>query len=442
MHARHGFRSHEGNPQDSDDEMNRPGAPTAPEAGSAVAGPRAAPAGSAPPPGLLCVANFPANTGYAWGFIEGLYAGLAERVAAAGGRTYVAYPAMATPPLTLQGSAARPVQLDVRTASARCMRATIAFVRRLNIRVLYLADRPAWSPAYALLRAAGVRRIVVHDHTSGERTRPTGWKRTLKRWSRRIRPMLADDVVAVSDFVLRRQLDVELVPRQRAHRIHNSLELPAPDPQAAARLRELLGLERDVPVVACASRATAEKGVHHLLRAFDTLEDRAGAAPVLLYMGDGPALPELQALRASLPSRDRIVLAGHRPDAAALLGGADVCVVPSVWQEAFGLAALEPMARGVAVIATRAGGLPEVVEDGVTGVLVAPGSEAELAAALRRLLSDAAERRRLGESGARRARERFSRAAQLDALYPLIMPPVPARPEQSRRWSADAEPVV
>lgn len=406
-------------------------------------GPRAP---SARPPALLCVANFPANTGYAWDFIEGLYAGLADRVAAAGGRTYVAYPRISAPPRTLAGSAAEAVALDLAFDRPRCIAATMGFVRRNRVRVLYLADRPAWHPAYALLRLAGVRRIVVHDHTSGARTPPKGLRRVAKRWSRRLTPMLADDVVAVSDYVARRKTEVDLVPPGRVRRIHNSLELPAPDPAAPGRLRAFLGVPADVPVVACASRATAEKGVHHLLRAFDTLaaaqEAQGAALPVLLYLGDGPALADLHALRATLPSRDRIVLPGHRPDAAALLGGADVAVVPSIWQEAFGLAALEPMARGVPVVATRAGGLPEVVEDGVTGVLVAPGSEPELAAALARLLADPAERRRLGRTGAARARERFGRAAELDALFPLVMPAPPAAPRGSWRWRADAEPVL
>ncbi len=423
--------------------MNRPATP--PDVGSRR-GASAARAPSARPPALLCVANYPANTGYAWGFIEGLYAGLADRVAAAGGRTYVAYPAIAAPPRTLAGSAAEPVVLEFGLDTPRCIRATVGFVRRAHVRVLYLADHPAWHPAYALLRLAGVRRIVVHDHTSGERTPPAGLKRLAKAWSRRVSPMLADDVVAVSDYVARRKIEVDLVPPARVRRIHNSLELPAPDPAAPARLRAFLGLPPDVPVVACASRATAEKGVHHLLRAFDTLVaaqgGSAGEPPVLLYLGDGPALGDLEALCASLASRDRIVLAGHQPDAAALLGGADIAVVPSIWQEAFGLAALEPMARGVPVIATRAGGLPEVVEDGVTGVLVAPGSEPELAAALARLLADPAERRRLGQSGAARARARFGRRAQLDALQPLVMPVPPAAPRGSWRWRADAEPVL
>jgi len=203
---------------------------------------------------------------------------------------------------------------------------------------------------------------------------------------------------------------------------------------AAARLRQTFALPADALVVGCAARVVPEKGVHHLLRAFDTLlAGWPGAAPWLLCLGDGPGLAELRALRQRLPGRERILLAGHHPDAAALLGGADVCVVPSVWQEAFGLSALEPMARGVPVAASRVGGLPEVVEDGVTGVLVEPGAEAELAGALARLLASPELRRRLGRSGRRRALERFSRARQLDALLDLVAPGFgPAHGRRSR----------
>lgn len=380
--------------------------------------------GTAPMPALLCVANFPANTGYAWDFIEALYAGIADRLAPLGVRTFVAYPRVAAPPRTLAGSAARPVELDVRFDSIRGVRATLSFVRRHGVTVLYLADREAWHPAYALLRLGGVKLIVVHDHTSGERRAPTGARRAIKEATRHARACLADEVIAVSDYVLRRKLAVDLVPRARARRVWNSIEPPARDPGAAARLRRELRLPQDALVVVGASRATGEKGIHHLLRAFDSVVDSwtgPGEAPWLVYMGDGPSLQDIQAVRESLPHRDRIVLPGHRADARVLLAGADVCVVPSVWQEAFGLAALEPMSAGVPVVVTRVGGLPEVVVDEVTGLVVAPGSEPELARALERLLRDRALRQRLGVNGRRRARERFGRRQQIDELTRILM---------------------
>jgi glycosyltransferase involved in cell wall biosynthesis len=105
--------------------------------------------------------------------------------------------------------------------------------------------------------------------------------------------------------------------------------------------------------------------------------------------------------------RDRVVFAGRRDDAAELLVELDVLALPS-WTEGLPLVVLEAMARRRPVVATPVGGTPEVVVDGETGLLVPPRDPDALAAALRRLLADADLRRRMGDAGYERVRERFS----------------------------------
>lgn len=371
------------------------------------------------PGNLLCVANFPANTGYAWDFIEGLYAGIADALAPAGVRTWVAYPQVDRPPVTLEGSTAVPLELDVGYRTPGQLLRLLRTIRRLDIRALYLSDRAAWHPGYVLLRLAGVRRIVVHDHTSGERTPPRGLKRLVKGSLRRFRPALADVVLAVSDYVGRRKVEVDLVDPARVRVVWNSVEIPEQVDRNA--LRDLLDIPRDRPVVLSVSRAAEYKGIQHLLRAFDRVwKGGARPRPVLIYLGDGPYMDELRALRDALPSRDDILMPGYRPGAARLIGGADLCVVPSTWAEAFGLAALEPAARGVPVVATRVGGIPEVVVDGETGVLVEPADVEALADAIEDLLADDEARRTMGEAGRARAAATFSRAQQIRELATLF----------------------
>lgn len=373
----------------------------------------------------MCVANYAANTGFAWDFIEGLYAGVAEALARREIRTCVAYPAIPERPYALAESPAEAVEQPMRLRDPRSVKQMCDRIRALGVRVLYLADRPVWHPAYARFRAAGVRHIIVHDHTSGERTVPRGVKRWLKRVRHQMPGTLADVIIAVSDFVALRKVQVDAVPAERVVRIWNSVELPATDESigsAAAAARVALGVPDERPLVLCVCRASPEKGVDHLFRAFDKLlQDGAlNTEPMLAYLGDGPELQRLHALRDSLASRDGILLAGYRDDAPRLVGGADVCVVPSVWAEAFGLAALEPMARAVPVIASRVGGIPEVVVDGETGILVPPADEAALASAIRSLLDNPQTRERMGRAGAQRAAQHFSRERQLRDLVELI----------------------
>ncbi len=372
---------------------------------------------------LLCVANFPANTGYAWDYIERVYARIADHLATHGVRTLVAYPEMVEPPRTLAGSAAQPVVLGVPFDDAAAVRGIEDFIRREDVRTLYLTDHPARSRVYRRLRRAGARWIVVHDRTSGERTRPRGLKRAAKWLLARLSGSTADVVVAVSDYVARRQIEVGLVPARRVVRIWNGISLPPAADSSAAPTRALLGVGADRVVVGCACRAAPEKGVHHLLRAFDRATRDARVRdrrPLLFYAGDGPQMGDLEELRQTLYAREDIHLLGYRPDAPALVAGVDVCVVPSVWQDAFPNAVLESMASGRAVIATSVGGIPDMIEDGVSGLLVPPGDEAALAAAIVTLLSDPARRAALGQAARERVAARFTLTEQVCRLTTLI----------------------
>lgn len=141
---------------------------------------------------------------------------------------------------------------------------------------------------------------------------------------------------------------------------------------------------------------TADKGVGVLLDAHAAMTD----APPLVLIGR-PVSPELAR------RRENVTVLGPLPH-SAVLGAWARCaigVAPSITPEAFGLVALEAMAAGAPVVASRAGGLPEVVLDGETGLLVTPGDASALRQALERLVSEPALRERLGAAGAVRARE-------------------------------------
>lgn len=366
---------------------------------------------------LLCVANFHTNAGYAWNFIESLYAAVADDLAAVGVRTFVAYPTVDASPQSLIGSKAEAIELPFDLNSPRHLSRCVRAIRRHGIRTLYLSDQPSWHPAYAVFRAAGVKAIIVHDHTSGERTSPIGVRRFLKRLSRQFRPAMADEVLAVSDYVRRRKIDVDLIPGGRVRVMLNSVQIPETLDRTA--LRAMFSIAPERPIIMCACRAAEYKGVQYLLEAFNSLE-HADPRPVLIHFGDGPYLDELRRIRDSLPAREDIILAGYRTNVAELLAGADVCVVPSIWQEAFGLAALEPAAYGVAVVATRVGGIPEVVVDRETGRLVPPRDSAALAEAIAELLADPLMRKQMAENGRLRAMARFSRQDQIVHLTRII----------------------
>lgn len=182
------------------------------------------------------------------------------------------------------------------------------------------------------------------------------------------------------------------------------------------------GRGREGTVVGVTSRLCAGKGINVLLRAMRILRDRNESEPVhLLVAGGGPEQQALERLVVSLEIEDDVSMVGWVEDPSAFWQQCDVAAVPSdTWIETFGMAAVEPMACGLPVVATRNGGLCEVVDDGVTGFLVAPGDADALAAALARYVSDRPLREAHGAAGRAQAESQFSIKAAADAYARLV----------------------
>ena len=132
----------------------------------------------------------------------------------------------------------------------------------------------------------------------------------------------------------------------------------------------------------------------------------------LIMIGDGPELAGCKELATELGVYERCTFTGTYDAIWELLPQADVFFLPSEY-ESFGLSALEAMACGVPVVSSNTGGLPEVIEDGVSGLLHKPGDTSAMAESIRKLLTDAALAKKMGEAARERAVTRFRREALL-----------------------------
>ncbi len=245
-----------------------------------------------------------------------------------------------------------------------------------------------------------------------------GSLRLLKRfvaWAAR----RSDRVVAISTYTAGELRDLADVPIEV---IPYTTSLPDPVPASRAAV--------DGPsAVLFVGRLVERKGVPYLLEAVGLLKDRSVR---LVIVGDGPERLKLEDAARRLGIADRVVFRGRIPAAElqAAYARARVFVLPSVFDargdtEGLGVVALEAMNHGTPVVASRIGGIPDVVEDGVTGLLVPPGDAAALAAALRRVLDEPDLARQLGEAGRRRVHERFSQeaiTARWVAVYRSFLP--------------------
>jgi starch synthase len=246
----------------------------------------------------------------------------------------------------------------------------------------------------------------------------------LSSWCERTAVEAAAAVIAVSDGMRADVLAAyPAVPPERVRVIRNGIDTQeyAPDPGTDVLAR--YGVDPGRPYVIFVGRVTRQKGLPVLLRAAAYLDPEA---QLVLCAGqaDTPELAaEVDGLVAELTaSRSGVHLISGmlaKPEVIQLLSHARVFACPSVY-EPLGIVNLEAMACGAAVVASRVGGIPEVVDDGETGLLVPPSDPVALAAALNELLADPGRAAQLGRAGRKRAVAEFgwpAIAAQTVALY-------------------------
>ena len=237
-----------------------------------------------------------------------------------------------------------------------------------------------------------------------------------------------DAIVAVSDFIRDLLVRSGIAPAKITV-IRDGIEVPAALPDAAtrARARQQWGIDPGAFVIGHAGAFTPEKGQDVLLEAFLQSLSSAPHGPagaMLLLAGEGPE--RSSARMADLLGRagNRVLMMGWIEDLTAFFAALDLYVMPSR-AEGLGSSALLAMAHGLPVVASRVGGLPEVVDENSTGWLVAPGSPANLAAVLADAAYDRQRLRRFGE----RARERAAAFSsdimiqQTESLYLRLTKP-------------------
>ena len=217
----------------------------------------------------------------------------------------------------------------------------------------------------------------------------------------------ADWVTGVSSSVLSsvRGRVPELVPRSSV--IYNGLDIPDQSPSP---------LPFDPPRLLCLGRLAPQKGFDTALRALVSIADRFPRVS-LIIAGDGPERPKLEQQIAELDLTDRVELVGWvAPDQVpSLMNTATVVVMPSRWEEAFGLVALEAALMDRPIVATRVDGLSEVVVHQETGLLVEPESPESLAAAIGYLLDHPQIATQMGQAARLRAQGEFSWERHVDA---------------------------
>lgn len=264
-------------------------------------------------------------------------------------------------------------------------------------------------------RWTGVPVVVstAHNNDAWAKRAPLGWL-----YGQTAR--LADRVIAVSDEVREYQIKYTFLPPEKIVTIDNGVDLRRFEGQESAgpAVRAELSISPDAPLVGIVGRLSPQKDHATFLQAAAQIHAALPAARFLV-VGDGPLREQLIAQARTLGLENALIFCGLRSDIPALMAALDVLVVSSRW-EGLPITLLEGMAAARPIVSTAVGGVPGVVTDGVSALLVPRSNPSALADATLRVLRDPALARKLGAAALERVREKYSLESMLKqtlALY-------------------------
>jgi glycosyltransferase involved in cell wall biosynthesis len=222
-----------------------------------------------------------------------------------------------------------------------------------------------------------------------------------------------DSIIGVSSQIERKYKAEGEVSRVTC--IRNGIDLEGKSVQTDRwRTREDLGIDSETCLIGTVGRLTPVKGIAYLLQAARILL-RQGANVKVLVVGDGNIRLDLMTQTHDLGIAQNVVFLGHRENTDALLLALDIFVLPSL-SEGIPMALLEAMAACRAVVASRVGGIPEIVDDGIEGFLVEPMDVDSLAERCRLLIESPDVAKKMGEQGRKRVERDFSATAMADRV--------------------------
>lgn len=214
-----------------------------------------------------------------------------------------------------------------------------------------------------------------------------------------------DRIIVVSEY-LKKELIASGVSAHKISTVYNGIDLPPVDPLDRNRIRMSLRLPPHSFVIGTVARLIPAKGVDLFITALSAVK-KINPQVKGIIVGDGPARAELQNLAASVGAAGDILFLGHRDDVPALLAAFDLFVLASR-EEGFGISVLEAQHAGLPVIASRAGGLPEIISHGDNGLLFPVGDHGALADLISLLVNNPDYRRTLAEAGQKKAQEQYT----------------------------------
>lgn len=250
-------------------------------------------------------------------------------------------------------------------------------------------------------RLAGVKAILFTAHGWAFTEGRSFWKRRALAWIEKIASACSTQIACVSEHDRQLALQFGVTKSEKLIVIHNGLQ-EQPFLQANnLKMKQALNLDEDI-IITFVGRLASPKEPKFLLESLKHFPEAK-----VLIVGDGPMRAELEAHISQNQLAERVLLLGTRTDIPDILAASDIFVLPSRW-EGLPLVIIEAMFAGLPIVASRVGGIPELVQENVNGFLVPRSDSAALSQALKMLIADKSLREQMGQMSRQRALQKFT----------------------------------
>ena len=357
---------------------------------------------------ILLVANYKASVGYAWWLMETFWIEISKLFTKQGRKVFLIYPLLDAVPERIKQAPLLIMEHDFSDRTRSSTAALKKLIRENSIRSLYLTDCRYLDIRYLRLRIWGIRAIVLHDHTPGERPPVPIGKKLLKKALHSLRLLSCDSYIGVSKFVYNRFIFTGCIPRKKCSFVLNGIEPIVIYEKYKHYANEQFGIPHGSKIIVSTGRATFYKGIDFLIKCADALinekrDDRA----YFLHCGDGPDLDAFLEMVRKYNLENRFIFAGRRDDVPLILQSCDIGIQASEG-EAFSLSILEYMSAGLATLAPHHCGNGEALENGKTGFLYPPRDKAFVVELLHALIRNNELCKRIGSMAAQAVKEHFT----------------------------------
>jgi len=282
-------------------------------------------------------------------------------------------------------------------------------LRRSGVRVAHCHGYTACTVGRTAAVLAGTPQVFAHIHTEGS------WLQPRQRRIEKLLAVFSTKIICVSESVREFVVQSERISQKKTEVIYNGIADPhLPDRECA---RRHFGIQEGAKVLGCVASLEPHKGHAILIEAVRIARARLGDL-VLLVVGDGTLRSELE--RLARDAGISAVFAGRIENVGLALAAVDAMALTPPKREGLPLAIIEAMSASKPVIGSRVGGIPEMVEDGVNGLLCRPGDAASAAHCIVKMFEDPALGRSMGEAGKKKFLERFTlgrMVSEIERLY-------------------------